>query len=111
MINNDTGQLGFHGGSPAHLSPLPVRGNNNAATASPFWNPRSGKFDGPQLRLAIVVRGWTVGEFAEAASVSLACLYNALKGYGVTDKTTIRFFKALSLRRPIVQYTDVSSIL
>lgn len=65
-----------------------------------FWNPRSGAFDPMQLRLAIVLRRWTVVEFARTAKVSPACLYSALKGCGVTDRTAIRIFQALAMREP-----------
>jgi hypothetical protein len=44
----------------------------------PLRNPRSGSFDGAQLRGAIVMRGWTIAEFATLCKVSLACLYRAL---------------------------------
>lgn len=66
-----------------------------------FWNPRTGIFDPAQLRLAIVMRGWTVVEFAKAADVSRGCLYSALLGCGVTDRTAIRIFKALAERPPM----------
>ena len=89
---------------------LSAADSSNVTTPNPFWNPRSGIFDGAQLQLAIVVRGWTVGEFAKASKVSLACLYNALRGYGVTDKTAIRLFKGLAMRQPIVRYADVSNV-
>lgn len=66
----------------------------------PLWDARSGIFDPAQLRLAIVIRGWTVGEFGNAARISRGCLYSALLGHGVTDRTAIRIFKALSERDP-----------
>jgi hypothetical protein len=65
----------------------------------PFWNPRSGAFDGAQLRMAIVLRGWTVRQFAVVAKVSLACLYRALGGYGVTDDTATKIFEGLRQRQ------------
>jgi predicted transcriptional regulator len=65
-----------------------------------FWNPQTGIFDAAQLRLAIVMRGWTVGEFAKTARVSHGCLYNALLGCGVTDRTAIRIFQTLTTREP-----------
>jgi predicted transcriptional regulator len=67
----------------------------------PFWNPRSGAFDGGQLRMAIVMRGLTIAEFAALCGVSLACLYRALAGYGVTDRITIRIFDGLRRRHPL----------
>jgi hypothetical protein len=68
---------------------------------APFWNPCSGIFDGGQLRLAIVMRGWTVAEFAATAKISSACLYNALGGTGISDRTAIRIFQGLALRQPL----------
>jgi hypothetical protein len=66
----------------------------------PFWNPKTGIFDPAQLRLAIVMRGWTVVEFAKVARVSRGCLYGALLGSGVTDRTAIRIFQTLATRDP-----------
>lgn len=65
-----------------------------------FWNPQTGIFDAAQLRLAIVLRGWTVAEFAIAAKVSHGCIYSALLGSGVTDRTAIRVFQTLATREP-----------
>jgi hypothetical protein len=67
----------------------------------PLWNPRTGIFDSAELRLAIVMRGWTVVEFATVAHVSRGCLYHALLGHGVTDRTAIRIFRALGAREPL----------
>ena len=66
----------------------------------PFWNPRSGRFNGPLLRQAIVTRGWTVGEFATVCGISLACLYNKLAGYGASDEIAKRIFAGLGRRQP-----------
>lgn len=66
-----------------------------------LWDPSSGIFDAAELRQAIVLRGWTVPEFALAAGVSRGCLYHALLGFGVTDRTAIRIFRALVQRDPI----------
>jgi hypothetical protein len=66
----------------------------------PLWNPRTGIFDPAQLRLAIVMRGWTVVEFVRASQVSRGSLYNALLGAGVTDRTAIRIFQTLAQRQP-----------
>lgn len=68
----------------------------------PFWSPQSGIFDTGKLRMAIILRGWTVVEFAKAAGVSPACLYNALNGCGVIDRTAIRIFRGLEQREPIL---------
>ena len=73
---------------------------DTSRTQVPFWNPRTGIFDPAQLRLAIVMRGWTVSEFAKAAKVSHGCLYSALLGSGVTDRTAIRIFQTLATRDP-----------
>lgn len=73
----------------------------NRETQPPFWNARTGIFDGAQLRRAIVLRGWTVIEFASASHVSRGCLYAALLGSGVTDRTAIRIFRALAQREPM----------
>lgn len=65
-----------------------------------LWNPQTGMFDPLELRQAIVMRGWTVAEFSKAAHVSRGCLYSALLGCGVTDRTAIRIFQALAQRQP-----------
>ncbi len=65
-----------------------------------LWNPQTGMFDPVQLRQAIVMRGWTVAEFGKVAQVSRGCLYSALLGCGVTDRTAIRIFAALAQRHP-----------
>lgn len=75
--------------------------SRGASANAPFWNPRTGIFDPAQLRLAIVMRGWTVGEFASCANVSRGALYSALLGCGVTDRTAIRIFSALADREPM----------
>jgi len=81
----------------------PQHGANSdtSRAQAPFWNPKTGIFDPAQLRLAIVMRGWTVVEFAKVASVSHGCLYSALLGTGVTDRTAIRVFRALASRDPL----------
>ena len=65
-----------------------------------LWNPRTGIFDPVQLRQAIVMRGRTVAEFGKVAQVSRGCLYSALLGFGVTDRTAIRIFQAPAQRQP-----------
>ncbi len=57
-------------------------------------------FDPVQLRQAIVMRGWAVAEFGKVTQVSRGCLYSALFGCGVTDRTAIRIFQALAQRQP-----------
>ncbi len=68
---------------------------------SGIWDPASGRFNAPRLRGAIVSRGWTVGEFAAAAGLSRACLYNALRAWSTSDRTAIRIATTLSTRAPI----------
>lgn len=62
-----------------------------------FWDPVSGCFDGPQLRLVIVRRGWTVEEFAALATISRACAYGALAGRPLRQKTAALVHRALRL--------------
>jgi len=71
------------------------------APSKALWNPATGIFDPAQLRLAIVLRGWTVAEFGKAAQVSRGCLYSALAGGGVADRTAIRIFRTLAEREPL----------
>jgi hypothetical protein len=75
--------------------------NDTSRAQVPFWNPKTGIFDPAQLRLAIVMRGWTVVEFAKVSKVSRGCLYSALLGSGVTDRTAIRIVQTLATREPI----------
>ena len=75
----------------------------------PFWNPRSGAFDGAQLRRAIVLRGWTVREFAGVSKVSLACLYRALGGYGVRDDTANKIFHGLRQRQLLAPIPELAN--
>lgn len=85
------------------MTPSQPAGIYRGPTAGPaFWNPRSGIFDRGQLRLAIISRGWTVVEFAHAAKISPACLYNALNGRGVTDRTAIKVFQGLAQRQAVI---------
>jgi hypothetical protein len=93
-------------GSRSH-APQPERSPKPRVTTSetsraepPFWNPRTGIFDPAQLRLAIVMRGWTVAEFAKVARIGRASLYHALLGAGVADRTAIRIFQTLATREP-----------
>lgn len=72
--------------------------------ASPLWSAGSGSFDGPRLRGAIVLRGWTVREFAVAADLTSASVYNALRGQRVRDRTALKIFRTLARREamPVV---------
>ncbi len=79
---------------------MPETPQSDRSSPPPFWNPRTGIFDPAQLRMAIVMRGWTAAEFAKAAKVSHGCLYSALLGSGVTDRTAIRIFQTLASRDP-----------
>lgn len=66
-----------------------------------LWDPASGRFNAVRLRAAIVSRGWTVGEFAAAAGVSRACLYNALRAWSASDRTAISIATTLAAREPL----------
>lgn len=66
-----------------------------------LWDPASGRFNAVRLRAAIVSRGWTVGEFAAAAGVSRACLYNALRAWSASDRTAISIATTLATREPL----------
>jgi lambda repressor-like predicted transcriptional regulator len=66
-----------------------------------LWDPASGRFNPVRLRAAIVSRGWTVAEFAVAAGVSRACLYNALRAWSTSDRTAIRIATTLATREPL----------
>jgi hypothetical protein len=68
------------------------------ACCRPLWDPASGRFDPVELRAAIVARGWTVSEFAATAQVSRACMYNALRGQAVSDRTVVRVSRLLDTR-------------
>ena len=57
---------------------------------------------GPSLRRALLLRGWTAREFATVARVSRPCLYSALQRRRVSDLTAIRIFETLSRRQPVV---------
>jgi hypothetical protein len=92
---------------PPASKPADVRGADQIE--KPFWNPRSGVFDGARLRLAIVMRGWTVREFAKVCKISLACLYNILNGDGATDRIAIRIFEGLRQRQPLPPIPEVAN--
>ena len=67
-----------------------------------LWNAETRAFDGGALRRAIVARAWTTPEFARAARMNPASLYNALRGRPVRDATAIRIFDTLEKRPPMV---------
>ena len=67
-----------------------------------LWNAETRAFDGPRLRRAIIARGWTTSEFARAARVNVASVYNALSGRRVRDGTAIRIFETLEKRNPMM---------
>jgi hypothetical protein len=92
-----TGLMGLY---PAHHT-LNGQVATGTAAAVPLWDPASGRFDPVRLRAAIVARGWTVGEFAPASHVSRACLYNALRGQAVGDRTVVRIVTTLDTRAPV----------
>jgi hypothetical protein len=76
-------------------------GDSIVEFSRPFWDPASGRFDPVRLRAAIVSRGWAVGDFASAATVSRACLYNALRGWAASDRTVIKIAATLATREPL----------
>lgn len=76
-----------------------------------MWDPRSGSFDGPRLRLAIVSRGWTIPDFASAAGVHMATVYSAVNGNRVRDGVAIRIFGALERRKPGELFIPVPATL
>ena len=65
-----------------------------------LWDAASGRFDPSRLRTAMVGRGWTVADFVQVSAVSRSCLYKALHGISVSDRTAIRVLTALRSRRP-----------
>lgn len=67
----------------------------------PLWDAPSGRFNPVALRTAIVCRGWTVRDFAAAAGVSRACLYNVLRHHAASDRTAIRVAATLASREPL----------
>ena len=81
--------------------PTPEAGSLSAeGPPARLWNAASGQFNGVALRAAIVARGWTVREFATAAQVSKGCVYNALGGRAVSDRTVLRIAAVLETRSP-----------
>ena len=81
--------------------PTPEAGVPSAAgVPARLWNAGSGQFNGVALRAAIVARGWTVREFAVGAQVSKGCIYKALAGRAVSDRTVLRITSLLETRAP-----------
>jgi hypothetical protein len=66
----------------------------------PFWDPRSGRFNGPLLRQAIVNRQWTIPECARVCGICPATLYNACNSHGMSDRTAGKIFEGLGRRQP-----------
>lgn len=73
---------------------------NAEAQVLALWDPRTGRFDAPLLRTAMVLRGWTPDEFARAAGIGRTTIYKVLAGDGVRDRTAIAIFQGLALKRP-----------
>lgn len=67
----------------------------------PLWDAASGRFNPVTLRAAIVCRGWTVRDFAAAAGISRACLYNVLRRQAASDRTVVRVAATLASREPL----------
>ena len=74
---------------------------NGHAPQSVLWHAEDGHFDPGRLHRAIVARGWTVPEFAQAARMHLGTLYRALSGKPTNDTTAIRIFQTLDRRKPM----------
>jgi len=66
-----------------------------------IWYPEDGHFDPGLLRRAIVARGWTVPEFAQAGRIHLGTMYRVLAGRPANDGTAIRIFQTLDRRKPM----------
>jgi hypothetical protein len=66
-----------------------------------LWRPETHNFDGPRLLRAIVARGWTIADFADAAHLHAATVYNAVQGRRVRDATAIAIFETLEKRQPM----------
>ena len=66
-----------------------------------LWDANVHGFRGAVLQRAILARGWTVSDFARAARVHPASVYNALNGSRVRDSTAIRIFETLEKRQPM----------
>jgi hypothetical protein len=79
------------------LRGIPSRDGDDEAEQ--IWNPATGRFHGPCLRLALVMRAWNVEEFAEAAGISRACAYGALAGKRTRLTTAAKVMRTLA-RRP-----------
>lgn len=97
-----TAARGAPGAAPHDSHGGALAGRRTAPAIRPLWDAASGQFNGVQLRAAIVGRGWTVGEFARDARVSRACVYKALAGRAVSDRTVVSILAALEARRPSV---------
>jgi hypothetical protein len=82
----------------------PSRPRSSAESGSWIWDPATGCFDGPRLRLAIVVRGWTLPDFASACRprLSMTTLHNALDGKRCLESTVIRILQTLGTREPVL---------
>jgi len=65
-----------------------------------LWSASTSSFNGPMLRRAIITRGWTAQEFAEACDLTAACIYSALRGRRVRDRTALKIFRGLTRRQP-----------
>ncbi|MGO8687027.1 MAG: helix-turn-helix domain-containing protein [Candidatus Dormibacteria bacterium] len=70
-------------------------------TAARIWSPTTEAFDGGLLRIAILERGWTLAEFAEATRLTETTVYAAVRGRAVQDRTAIRILQTLAQREPV----------
>ncbi len=73
------------------------------AAPEPLWDGGTKRFDGPRLLHAIVVRGWTVEEFAAAARPPMNpnTVRNAVHGKSCWATTARRIYETLDKRRPL----------
>jgi predicted transcriptional regulator len=75
--------------------------DSEAPGGAGLWDETVHGFRGAVLQRAILARGWTVSDFARAAHVHPASVYNALNGSRVRDSTAIRIFETLEKRQPM----------
>jgi hypothetical protein len=75
----------------------------------PFWDPQSGRFNGPLLRQAIVHRRWTIPECARVCGICPATLYNAVNSHGMSDRISGKILEGLSRRQPLAPIPEVAN--
>ena len=75
--------------------------DSEAPGGAGLWDETVHGFRGAVLQRAILARGWTVSDFARAAHVHPAAVYNALNGSRARASTAIRIFETLEKRQPM----------